>query len=58
LLDTRTCFLREYRTDSYFRISISKTNEEKIKRGIPIVLDTIQKYLIDDNYSFDSYPRI
>lgn len=45
LLDTRTCFLKEYRTDNYFRISISKTNEEKIKKGIPIVLDTIQKYL-------------
>lgn len=58
LLDTRTCLLREYKTDNYFRISISKTNEEKIKKGIPIVLDTIQKYLTDDNYSFDSYIKI
>lgn len=58
LLDTRACFLREYRTDNYFRISISKTDEEKIKKGIPIVLDTIQKYLINDNDSFDSYPKI
>ncbi len=58
LLDTRTCLLREYKTDNYFRISISKTNEEKIKKGIPIVLDTIQKYLTDDNDSFDSYPKI
>ncbi|WPC39819.1 PLP-dependent aminotransferase family protein [Clostridium sp. JS66] len=58
LLDTRACFLREYRTDNYFRISISKTNEEKIKKGIPIVLDTIQKYLTYDTDNFDSYPKI
>ncbi|MBV7273702.1 PLP-dependent aminotransferase family protein [Clostridiaceae bacterium UIB06] len=58
LLDTRTCLLREYKTDNYFRISISKTNEEKIKKGIPIVLDTIYKYLTDDNESFDIYPQI
>ncbi|WP_242851221.1 hypothetical protein [Clostridium sp. DMHC 10] len=50
--------MREYKTDNYFRISISKTNEEKIKRGIPVVIDTIQKYLTDDNESFDSYPKI
>ncbi|KZL91288.1 PLP-dependent aminotransferase family protein [Clostridium magnum] len=53
LLDTSTCFLREYRTNNYFRISISKTNEEKIKKGIPIVLDTIQKYLTDKKQGFD-----
>lgn len=58
LLDTSTCFLREYKTNNYFRISISKTNEEKIKKGIPIVLDTIRKYLTDNNDSFDCYPRI
>lgn len=58
LLDTRACFLREYRTDNYFRISISKTNEEKIKKGIPIVIDTIQKYLTDDNNSFDFCSKV
>ncbi len=45
LLDTSACFLREYRNNNYFRICISKANEDKIKKGIPIVLNTIQKYL-------------
>lgn len=45
LLNTNMCFLREYKNDHYFRISISKVNEDKIKRGIPIVLNTIEKYL-------------
>jgi DNA-binding transcriptional MocR family regulator len=58
LLDTSTCFLREYKTNNYFRISISKVNEDKIKVGIPIVLDTIRKHLIDKNYDFNYYPKI
>lgn len=45
LLDTSSCFLKEYKNNNYFRISISRTNENKIKKGIPIVLDTIQKYI-------------
>lgn len=45
LLNTNMCFLKEYKNDHYFRISISKVNEDKIKRGIPIVLNTIEKYL-------------
>lgn len=45
LLDTSLCFLKEYKNSDYFRISISKTNEAKIKKGIPIVLNTIEKYL-------------
>lgn len=45
LLNTNMCFLREYKSDNYFRISISKVNEDKIKKGIPIVLNTIQKYI-------------
>ncbi len=53
LLDTSTCFLREYKTNNYFRISISKTNEEKIKKGIPILLDAIQKHLTYKSQSLD-----
>lgn len=45
ILDTNICFLKEYRNNHYFRISISKVNEDKIKKGIPIVLSTIEKYL-------------
>ena len=43
LLDTRTCFLNEYRTSEYFRISISKTSEESIRRGIPIVVSVLNR---------------
>ncbi len=44
LFDTSNCFLREYKNNKFFRISVSKTNEEKIKKGIPILLDIIQKH--------------
>lgn len=45
LLDTSQCFLKEYKNNNYFRISISKTDEDKIREGIPIVINTISKYL-------------
>ncbi|AFS79138.1 HTH-type transcriptional regulator, GntR family [Gottschalkia acidurici 9a] len=45
LFDTSLCFLKEYKNHNYFRVSISKTSEDKIKKGIPIVLNTIKKYL-------------
>ena len=45
LLNTNICFLKEYKNDNYFRISISKVNEDNIKKYIPIVLNTIQKYI-------------
>ncbi|NNU74651.1 PLP-dependent aminotransferase family protein [Clostridium estertheticum] len=45
MLDTNLCFLEQNRNDHYFRISISNVNEEKIKKGIPIVINTIQKYM-------------
>lgn len=45
LLDTSACFLKEYRNNNYFRICISKANEDKIKKGIPIILNTIHKYM-------------
>lgn len=46
LMDTSLCFLNEYKRDSYFRISISKVNEEKIKMGLPKVLTIIQDHLL------------
>lgn len=45
LFDTSQCFLKEYRNHNYVRISISQASTEKIKKGIPIVLDTIKEYL-------------
>lgn len=45
LLDTSECFLREYKNNNYFRISISRANENKIRKGIPIVINTLKKYL-------------
>lgn len=45
MLDTNMCFLGQNRNDHYFRISISNVDEEKIKKGIPLVINTIQKYI-------------
>lgn len=45
LFDTTACFLKEYKNDNYLRIGISKASEKEIKNGIPIVIDTILKYL-------------
>jgi len=45
ILDTRESFLKEYKCDNYFRITISKVNEKQISKNIPIILDVIQKYL-------------
>lgn len=41
MLDTRLCFLKGYKNNNYFRISISKVNNNKIKKGIPMVIDAI-----------------
>jgi DNA-binding transcriptional MocR family regulator len=46
LLDTSLCFLKEYKNNNFFRISISKANEHKINKGIPIIINTIEKYVI------------
>lgn len=45
IFDTRECFLKEYKCDNYFRITISEANEKQITKNIPIILDTIQKHL-------------
>jgi DNA-binding transcriptional MocR family regulator len=46
LFDTSACFLKEYRNNNYFRITISRVTDKQIKKGIPIILNTIEKYLI------------
>jgi hypothetical protein len=38
LLNINMCFLRDYNNDNYFRISISKINKDKIKKGFLIDL--------------------
>ena len=45
IFNTSECFLREYKCNNYFRITISEVNEKQIKKNIPIILDTIQKHL-------------
>lgn len=45
IFDTRECFLKEYKCDNYFRITISEANEKQITKNIPIVLDAIGKHL-------------
>lgn len=45
MLDTNMCFLGQNRNNHYFRISISNVDEAKIKKGIPIVINTIKKYI-------------
>ncbi|MHC1683147.1 MAG: PLP-dependent aminotransferase family protein [Clostridiaceae bacterium] len=51
LINTSRCFLREYKNHNYFRISISKVNEEQIRKGIPIVVKTIEKNITINNPS-------
>lgn len=41
ILDTTTCFLKEYKTTKYFRISISKTDETMINKGIPRIFKEV-----------------
>lgn len=45
ILDTRESFLKEYKCDNYFRITISKVNEKQISKNIPIILDAIQRHM-------------
>ena len=45
IFNTCECFLKEYKCNNYFRITISEVNEKQIIENIPIVLDVIQKYL-------------
>lgn len=45
IFNTSDCFLKEYKNNNYFRITVSKVNENQIIKNIPIILDVIQKYL-------------
>lgn len=45
IFNTSECFLKQYKCNNYFRITISKVNEKQIKKNIPIILDVIQKHL-------------
>ena len=45
IFNTDQCFLKEYKCNNYFRITISEVNERQINKNIPIILDTIQKHL-------------
>lgn len=45
IFDTRECFLKEYKCDNYFRITISEVNEKQISKNIPIILNVIEKHL-------------
>lgn len=46
IFDTSQCFLKEYKCNNNFRITISEVNEKQITKNIPIILDTIEKHLI------------
>ncbi|MCR3760939.1 PLP-dependent aminotransferase family protein [Clostridium felsineum] len=46
ILDTSECFLKEYKCNNYFRITISEVTEKQIQKNIPIILDTINKFNI------------
>lgn len=45
ILDTRECFLKEYKCDNYFRLTISEVNEKQIIKNIPIILNSIENHL-------------
>ncbi|MCC5438883.1 aminotransferase-like domain-containing protein [Clostridium botulinum] len=46
IFNTAECFLKEYRCNNYFRITISEVNNKQIIKDVPIILDTIKKHLV------------
>lgn len=58
MLDTSTCFLNEYKTNRYFRISISKVDKIKINKGIPIVFNAVHNNLCDKCDGIHPFPMI
>lgn len=58
IFDTRMCFLKEYRTNNYFRISISKTRQDKIEKGIPDVFEVVTMNLKERNIESNDFPSI
>lgn len=45
IFKTYECFLKEYRCNNYFRVTISRVTEAQIIKNIPIMLDVIEKSL-------------
>lgn len=58
LLDTSTCFLKEFKTHKYFRLSISKVNNEKIAKGIPVIFNEVKNNLCSEYNGLYSFPLI
>ena len=58
MLDTSTCFLKDYKTDRYFRISISKADKIKINKGIPVIFNTVRNNLCHSSSGVNSFPMI
>lgn len=55
IFDTSTCFLKEYKINRYFRISISKSDVTKINKGIPIMFDAVKNNLCDKHDRDNSF---
>ncbi|GEA33684.1 aminotransferase-like domain-containing protein [Clostridium diolis] len=45
IFDTSECFLKEYKCNNYFRLTISEVNEKQIVKNIPILLEVLNKYI-------------
>ena len=45
IFNTSDCFLKQYKCNNYFRITISEVNEKQITKNIPVLLDIIEKHL-------------
>ena len=45
IFNTSQCFLKEYRCNNYFRITISNVNEKQITKNIPTLLNIIEKHM-------------
>jgi DNA-binding transcriptional MocR family regulator len=45
ILDTRECFLKEYKCANYLGITISEVNEKQIAKNIPIIINSIENHL-------------
>ncbi len=43
-MDTSSFFLKEFRNNHYYRVSISKANEEEISEGIPKLISILRQF--------------
>ena len=44
LMDTSKFFLKEFRNNHYYRVSVSKANEDEIRAGIPKLIRILGRY--------------